>query len=930
MLLAAALALSIPLHFEPNQGQAPSATRFVAAAPAYTLFLSDTGITMQVQRSEAVTMNLPRARLEAVDPLPGRTNYYLGGERSAWRTDVPNYARVRYRSVFPGVDLAIYGKSQQVEYDWIVAPGADPESIRFSFTGASHIRIDQAGDLVLDTPAGEVRHRRPYIYQQARQIDGAFVLAGGEVRFRLGAYDKRLPLVIDPKLIFAAGFGGNGISWDFPQDHTSLYDTGTGIAVDNSGNIYIAGTTFSANFPQVNSSASGPTVTCMVNCVYQAIFVTKLSADGATLLYSTYIAAPTGQTPVPEVGSPLPGGIALNTATGSVYITGATDGENFPLSGTATTAGGMDAFVVELDTNGSLVNSTLLGGSADDAGTSIALGADGGLYLAGTTQSSNFPTTAGAYRTAPVATGQNIFLAKLDPAKLTPIYSTYLGPGDSPIVAPDSVGNAWVAASTAWGAWPASPGAAQSQCAGSPCADVILLRMNPAGSQLAYTTYFGGSATETLGGLAIDASGNAYISGTTQSTDLPTTVGAFQSTWNYTQYNSNSAAFVAKFSPTAKLVYATYLAGSYDDHALAIALDSAGNAYVGGGSDSTDFPTVNPLQASLYNYICPVYTVSGTTPYAKAYCGYAGFLSVLNPSGSGLLWSTYLGSGAVWAVTLDVSGNVYATGVDLDITTPPIAPSTTASIGVLKIAPQGAGLQFSANSIANAASFHPGLPSPGGLASLFVTGLDVTGVQTASGYPLPTEMAGVTILVQGVPAPILAVADVPDGGYQQINFQVPFESNTNIVEVRYQGFSTFSIPQTVAPGIFVLGDGTPAIQHAADYSLVTPSNPAKPGETIVVYVTGLGPVNAEVTDGVPPTGPGVASASICSDNSVTLGTIEYAGLTPGAVGLYQVNVQLPQSLLPGNQELYIYWGACFGQYASDSYAKSNVVSVPIQ
>ena len=160
---------------------------------------------------------------------------------------------------------------------------------------------------------------------------------------------------------------------------------------------------------------------------------------------------------------------------------------------------------------------------------------------------------------------------------------------------------------------------------------------------------------------------------------------------NYTQYNSNSAAFVAKFSPTAKLVYATYLAGSYDDHALAIALDSAGNAYVGGGSDSTDFPTVNPLQASLYNYICPVYTVSGTTPYAKAYCGYAGFLSVLNPSGSGLLWSTYLGSGAVWAVTLDVSGNVYATGVDLDITTPPIAPSTTASIGVLKIAPQGAG-----------------------------------------------------------------------------------------------------------------------------------------------------------------------------------------------------------------------------------------------
>jgi uncharacterized protein (TIGR03437 family) len=532
-----------------------------------------------------------------------------------------------------------------------------------------------------------------------------------------------------------------------------------------------------------------------------------------------------------------------------------------------------------------------------------------------------------------VASGQNIFLTKLDPSKLTAIYSTYLGPGDSPIVAPDSVGNAYVAASTAWGAWPTSPGAAQPQCAGSPCADVILVRLNPAGSQLAYATYFGGSATETLGGLALDSSGNAYISGTTQSTDLPTTTGAFQSKWNYTQYQSNSAAFVAKFSSAAKLVYATYLAGSYDDHALGIAVDAGGNAYVDGVSYSADFPTANPLQATLYNYVCPVYTASGTSPYAQAYCASAGFLGVLNASGTGLLWSTYLGSGAVWAITLDASGNVYTAGVNLDITTPAITPSKIASVGVLKIAPQGAGLQFFANSIVNAASFHPGLPSPGGLASLFVTGLNVTGVQTASGYPLPTELAGVTILVQGVPAPILAVAGAPDGSYQQINFQVPFETNANkpnIVEVRYRGFSTFSIPQTVAPGIFVLSDGTPAIQHAADYSLITPSNPAKPGETIVVYVTGLGPVKAEVTDGVPATGPGVASASTCSDNSVTLGTIVYAGLTPGAVGLYQVNVQLPQSLLPGNRELYIYWGACFGQYASDNYAKSNVVSIAIQ
>jgi uncharacterized protein (TIGR03437 family) len=938
MLLAAALALSIPLHFEPNQGQAPASTRFVAAAPAYTLFLSDTGIAMQFHRSGAVTMNLPRTRVEALDPLPGRTNYYLGAGRSTWRTDVPNYARARYRSVFPGVDLAIYGKSQQIEYDWIVAPGADPAAIRFSFSGASHIRIDTNGDLVIDTPAGEVRHRRPNIYQsvdgRTHPVDGAFALLRGQVRFRIGAYDKRLPLVIDPKLIFAAGFGGSGIPWDFPMAHYTLSDTGTGIAVDKNGNIIIAGTTFSANFPQVNSKASGPTVTCTVNCVYRSVFVSKLSADGSTLLYSTYIAAPTGQTPVPYDGSPLPGGIAFNPANGNVYITGGTDGENFPLSGTATTVGGLDAFVVELDSNGALVNSALIGGSGDDAGTSIVFGPDGGLYLAGTTQSPNFPTTAGAYQTVPSASGQNIFLAKLDPSKLTAIYSTYLGPGDSPIVAPDSVGNAWVAASTTYASWTTSLGAAQSQCAGSPCADVILLRMNPAASQLAYATYFGGSATETLGGLTIDASGSPYISGTTMSTDLPTTTGAFQTTWNYTQYQSYSAAFVAKFTLTAKLVYATYIAGSSYDQGHGIAVDSAGNAYVAGQTTSPDFPLANPLQASPYYYVCGAYTVSGQTPIGETFCSSGGFLSALNANGTELLWSTYL-SGAAWANTLDASGNVYITGVDLDITTPAIAPSKTASVGVIKIAPQGAGLQFSANSIVNAASYHPGLPSPGGLASLFVTGLNVTGTQVASGNPLPTELAGVQILVQGVPAPILAVADIPDGGYQQINFQVPFEidiNKVNLVEVRYQGYSTFSIPQTVAPGIFILSDGTPAVQHAADYSLVTPSNPIKPGEAVIVYLTGLGQVVTPVASGVPSTGPDQISAvgTGGAPEDAQLGSILYMGLAPGFVGLYQMNIQVASNLPPGPFDFYVFFPQSFGPQAPLNFAQSNTVTLPIQ
>ena len=207
MLLAAALALSLPLHFEPNRGQASDPTRFVAAAPSYTLFLSDTAIAMQFPHGGALSMTIPATRVEPLDPLPGHSNYYAGADRSAWRTGVAQYARIQYRAVFPGVDLAVYGKSQQVEYDWVVAPGADPSIIHFSFSGASRMHVDRDGDLVLDTAAGEVRHRKPEIYQtvvgRTRRIDGRFVVARGEVRFRVGAYDKRLALTIDPRLVYS-------------------------------------------------------------------------------------------------------------------------------------------------------------------------------------------------------------------------------------------------------------------------------------------------------------------------------------------------------------------------------------------------------------------------------------------------------------------------------------------------------------------------------------------------------------------------------------------------------------------------------------------------------------------------------------------------------------------------------------------------------
>jgi uncharacterized protein (TIGR03437 family) len=937
MLAVTALALVIPLHFEPVLEQTHLEIRYRAVARQYTVSLSDTGLRMEF-RGGSLQMNVPRARLEALDPLPGKSNYYFGSNAAAWRTQVPNYARVRYCAVFPGVDLIIYGKEHQVEYDWIVAPGADPSAIRFSFTGARGIHIDEKGDLVLSTPFGEVRHRKPYIYQTVngarREVSGAFALAdNGRVQFHIGDYHRRQALVIDPALVYSAGFGGSGINLNFPGLHGTDSDSGRSIAVDRNGNAYILGTTFSTDFPQVNGLSPGPSQTCTFDCNFESLFIAKLSADGSALLYSTYIAAP----PVTQsFGSspPLPGALTVDS-TGNVFATGATSGVNFPVLGlgSAATAGGTDAFVLELDPNGLLKASQPYGGSGDDAGTSIFLGPDGRLYVAGITQSSNFPVSSGAYRTT-ISSSQDMFLLELNPATLPVaglfsgaiLSSTYLGPGYSPLVAADAAGNAYIAASTM------PPAQSGPPCTGTGCQHILVMKLNPMASRLVLARTFGGSGTEMIGGLAVDASGGIYVSGTTTSTDFPTTQGAFLRTWvpNPAKFppTYGQTGFVAKLSPDGSFAYATYLGGTSGDQANGITVDSSGNAYVTGGTNSSDFPVSSALQPALYTFVCYEYSPSGSIPTYGSYCGAAGFLSVLNPAGSGLLWSTYLGGGAGYATALDSSGNVYVTGSNINPAETALAGSPTGTIGVVKISPAGTPLAIAG--IANAFSFNPGLPAPGGLASIFVSGLNISGTVTANGFPLPAELAGVSVLVDGQEAPLLGVANVPSEnplGAEQINFQVPFEAKSNLVEVRYNGVSTFALPQDVASGILTLSDGSPAIQHASDYSLVTLAHPAAKGETIIIYVTGLGPVNPSAPTGMPASMPGV----IDSPAGVSVpGTVLYAGITPGFVGLYQINVQLASDVPSGSLDLYIEWFPPLGFPPPPNAYYSNTVKLPVE
>ncbi len=579
----------------------------------------------------------PQAKVSGLDELPGKSNYFVGNDPKKWRTNVPNYAKVKYEGVYPGVDLVYYGNQGQLEYDFVVQPGADPRQIALDVGAglalpkrapqAASLHVDGNGDLVVATEGGEVTFHKPVVYQQnddgnRHRIDGRYVLSTPQsaidnrqstISFELAAYDHTRPLVIDPVLVYSTYLGGSG------------YDAGNGIAVDASGNAYVTGTTYSSDFPTT------PGAFQTTHGYYDDVFVSKLNPAGSTLIYSTYLG-----------GSHMEGGAGIAVdASGNAYITGDTNSSNFPTTPGAFQAPGGGGFVTKLNATGSaLVYSTSsIGGSA------IALDAAGNTYVTGGTASSNFPTTPGAFQTT-FAAGYNTngFVSKLNPAGSALVYSTYLGGGFDygSAIAVDALGNAYVMGETASPDFPTTPGAFQTTLAGY-YDDVFVSKLNPAGSTLIYSTYLGGSSYEDGGGIAVDASSNAYVTGSTNSHDFPTTPGAFQ-----TIFWDMSTAFVSKLNATGSaLIYSTYLGGSDQDEAWGIAVDSSGNAYVTGATGSSDFPTTPGAFQ--------------TTPGGRE----DAFVSKLNANGSSLLYSTYLGGSdydAGRGIAVDASGNAYVTG----------------------------------------------------------------------------------------------------------------------------------------------------------------------------------------------------------------------------------------------------------------------------
>jgi len=583
----------LPLSFELNRGQVDARVKFLSRGSGITVFLTGTETVLALDSpsvpgaraasrdrrplpedrppasASVVRMRLvgatPGPSLEGLEPLPGKSNYFSGRDPARWRTNIPTYAKVRARGVYPGVDLVYYGNERQLEYDFVVSGGADPSKIELAFEGAEGLSVDPGGDLVLRLPDGELRQHKPLVYQETtrgrRLLEGRYVLrADNRVAFQVANYDRSRPLVIDPTLSFSTYLGGNSS------------ETVYGVAVHSGGDIYVAGSTCSRDLPTTTGAyrVSSPGCWCA--------FVSRLDSAGSTLIYSTYLGQTSGW------------GLAVDNE-GNAYVTGVAV-RGFPTTAGAfrTALGGSaDAFAAKLNSTGSvLLYSTYLGGSQSDYGYAIGVDSSGIAVVTGYTYSSDYPTTPNAVQRS-FGGGTDAFVTKVNQTGTGLVYSTYLGGSGYDYgqgLTLDSSSRAFVTGYASPG-FPTTPGAYRAATGFG----AFLTKLESDGGSFGYSTYLGPADGW---GVAVDSSGNAYVTGRAFGSDYPTTPGALQ-----TAFGGASDAFVTEVNPAGSgLIYSTFLGGSYNEIGNGIVLDRVGNVYVTGETESTNFPTVSPLQSA--------------------------------------------------------------------------------------------------------------------------------------------------------------------------------------------------------------------------------------------------------------------------------------------------------------------------------------------
>ena len=706
------------LRFVENVGQIAEPVRYVSHGSGYELFLTQQDVLLALNparsldlspthraaffrkrhstrvkaKNSVVQVHLvnsnPNSNIAGIDSVPGRIGYFLGSDATKWRTDVPAFARVKYANVYPGVDLVFYGNQRQIEYDFTVAPGADPKAINLSVEGARNLRVNARGDLLVRMSDGDIEFRKPVAYQESRgerhEVASRFTLsADRHVRFRVASYDSSKPLIIDPVLVYSTYLGGESD------------DSGQAIAVDAKGNTVVVGSTVSLQFPTTSGAFSQSPLASNANGL---VFVSKFDATGTEALYSSYIGG---------TGGDFGFAVALD-ATGKIYVTGETDSTDFPTTPNALKPGpnpgntNGTSFVFKIDPTlvgpASLLYSSYLGGTQStitEFGNGIATDSNGMAYVVGLTASqpgallADFPVMAtSAFQPTPGAGLANgtAFLTKLDTTQAgnaSLMYSTYLGGngtnasgpgfGDSAFaVTQDATGKTYLVGTTTSTDFPTTATAFQQSAPAAIAQGTVFLSSfdttSAGAASLLYSSYMGGEAADFGDAIALGPGNVVYLTGSTSSLQFPTTPNAFQ-----TIGNSSSIAFVSLIdtnsSAGASLKYSTFLGGSQTNTALGIAADASGNAYIAGSTHGADFP------------VTPEAFQTAISPGASG----SGFVTKLNPGGqrsADLLYSTYFGGNGtngnfdeVNGIALDSSNHGFITGDTVSSSGFPVVPS---------------------------------------------------------------------------------------------------------------------------------------------------------------------------------------------------------------------------------------------------------------
>jgi len=664
--------VNLPAYFIPNRGRLNESIKFSLTGNGFANFFTQKGIYFCLSRKSLVERHPhigsrkcncrkssnemiqlvfedynPDTKIVPLDETEHKVSFITGNNPTKWYTDISTYGAILYKDVRKGIDIKFYGSdNKNLEYDIIIKPGTAPEGLRFSYRGIKDLRLTDEGDMEVVLSHGVIIQHKPRFYQEINRkrvaIKGGFniqdsenvTVGGGKMKtnekaftygFMVSSYDRGHPLIIDPIITYSTYIGGTN------------EDGALSIGLDQSGNVYIAGYTSSIDFPTTSplQTSNGGQIDA---------FVTKLNATGTARVYSTYIGGE---------GDDVAWGIAID-GSGNAYVAGETSSTNLPVVSPIQTqnAGQKDAFILKINPSGSaLVYSSYIGGEGDDVARGIAIDGSGNAYVAGETSSTNLPVVS------PIQTqnaGQKDgFILKINPSGNALVYSTFLGgTGDDTAygIAVDGSGRAYIAGATNSVDFPmVSP----IQASNNGQLDAFVSKIASSGSSVIYSTYLGGTLNDTANGIAVDASGNTYIAGETQSHDFPT-FNPFQAQNNTNSYYINLGpldGFVTKINTLgSEFVYSTYIGGAQVDYANAITIDVAGNAYITGGTYSDNFPMVKPIYGIFRGGCCGLHDA---------------FVTKLDGSGSSLVYSTYIGGGGNDdgnAIAVDNSGNAYVAG----------------------------------------------------------------------------------------------------------------------------------------------------------------------------------------------------------------------------------------------------------------------------